>query len=198
MRSGVRKRSVLLAFAAAAAVACGEDPKTTTNPAAPSLFVAETVQVTGQWRGSGTLSANSITGVTGSNSECAGEDLSARLQANIVSEPFSLTMTQDEDKVTGQIATASGVTCSYTGKTGQNLITLTSVSCKAPTIVMRCSNGSVREMDLVGSSVSGVIEVANPRTINGTLTNTYNLWTSTVPRFGVGSLVLNYSYTVNR
>src|SRR5262245_57172576 len=115
MRSGVLKRSVLVALAAAAAVACGEDPKTNANPAAASLFLAETVQVTGQWRGVGTLSANSITGVTGSNAECAGEDLAARLQANVVSEPFSLTMTQEEDKVLGQLASASGVTCSYTG-----------------------------------------------------------------------------------
>lgn len=206
MRSGVRMRSAwlermqpVLFVLAVASAACGTDLDAPLNPAAPSLYVVPVVQVAGQWKGVSTLDQGPVTGVIGSlHAACVGDDIQRRLPAGI-SEPVAMTLSQHDSDVYGRLTTASGVACSYNGKASRDAITMDSASCKAPVVLMRCSETDVHELELVESSVSGAVALPGDSTITGTVTNTYNVWEYLdEKKKPVGSVILNYSYSVSR
>jgi len=203
MTSRVRMRSALFILVAVAGAACGQDPETTANPAAPSLFVAPIARVAGQWIGLSNLvggnTGGEITGVLGSFAGCLGKDVARRLPGG-VSDDVSLTVAQDGATVSAVLNTASGVMCTYKGKASQYALSMELASCTAPSVKLRCDNVippnfppefPLEALDLAGSSVSGPLTLdTNSGTITGTLTNTYNTeW---------GSIILKYAYSVNR
>ena len=199
MKSGIRMRAVLLVLAATAASGCGSGSNEAVNPAAASLFVKPVAEVAGQWRGVSTLNPGGVGAFAGGPLECVGDDIATRLAATgAVTDPVALTMSQDGGNVSARLTTASAVACTYSGKAGRDSLTLDSASCQAPTVVVRCRTGEVRDLKLVGSSVSGALELSsNGNRISGTLTNTYNVFIAGKDE-GVGNLVLSYSYVVNR
>jgi hypothetical protein len=201
MTPSVRIRAVLFILAAAGSSACGADSTTPATASGPSLFVA---QVGGQW--SGTSSLVNVTGLVGSNAECVGTDVAERLRTSVLAtEPVALSLTQDSASVSGRLTSASsGLSCAYKGNAALTSLAMDASSCDAPLLVVRCNrnpiDGSerVRDLKLVGSSLSGNIAGSSAGgRITGTMTNTYNMF-ETGTSDGVASLVLNYSYSINR
>lgn len=187
-RSPMRAVLVVIAISSAA---CGQDAGAPATPSAtlPSPFVA---QVEGQWAGQATL-RQPVGGTFTDLGECIQADLNARLANTQISDRMDLSMTQTGSDVTGRMTGAStGLACTYTGRATLTNVTLNAASCDAPVLVVRCSLDRVREMRLIGSTVSATVD-ARGGTITGTVANTYNVFLSGADA-GVAGVVLSYDY----
>lgn len=194
MNSGSRVRAALIIFAVSCA-ACGRDANApiTAAPTLPSPFVA---QVAGDWAGAATL-RQPVGGTFTDLGECIQQDLNARPANSIASAPMVLSMGQKDADVTARLTSSStGLACSYTGRAALSTVALNSALCDAPVLVVRCSLDRVRDMKLVGSSVTGTID-AQSRTFTGAVANTYNVFLSG-SNTGIAGVVLTYDYTARK
>lgn len=194
MNSGSRVRAALIILAVSCA-ACGRDPNAplTAAPTLPSPFVA---QVAGEWAGAATL-RQPVGGTFTDLGECIQQDLNARPANTIASAPMVLSMGQKDADVTARLTSSStGLACSYKGRAAFSTVALNSALCDAPVLVVRCSLDRVRDMKLVGSSVTGTID-AQSGTFTGAVANTYNVFLSGSDA-GVAGVVLTYDYTARK
>jgi hypothetical protein len=199
MNVGVQLRAVLFVIAAGSSAACGTDINAT-GPVAPSIptpFVERIAQVGGQWAGQATLLP--VEGTFTDLGECVQADLNERLATGAVSNEVVLSIAQTNSDVTARLtSTGTGLACTYKGKAAADAVILDAASCDAPLVVVRCSIDRVRDMKLVGSTVTARVEPStDARTIRGTVTNTYNVFVSG-EQAGVGGVVLKYDYTARR
>ena len=194
MKSGSRVRVALIVLAVSCA-ACGRDANSpiTAAPTLPSPFVA---QVAGEWAGTATL-RQPVGGSFTDLGECIQQDLIARPAPTIASAPMVLSMGQKDADVEARLTSSStGLACSYKGRASLSTVALNSASCDAPVLVVRCSLDRVREMKLVGSSVTGTIDVQSG-TFTGAVANTYNVFLTGKDE-GVAGVVLTYDYTARK
>ena len=194
MNAGSRVRAALIILAVGCA-ACGRDLNAplAAVPTLPSPFVA---QVAGEWAGTATL-RQPVGGTFTDLGECIQQDLIARPASTIASAPMVLSMGQKDADVTARLASSStGLACSYKGRASLSTVALNSASCDAPVLVVRCSLNRVRDLKLVGSSVTGTIDVQSG-TFTGAVANTYNVFLSGSDT-GVAGVVLTYDYTARK
>jgi len=194
MNAGSRVRAALIILAVSCA-ACGRDLNAplTAAPTLPSPFVA---QVAGEWAGAATL-RQPVGGSFTDLGECIQQDMIARPAISIASAPMVLSMGQKDADVTARLTSSStGLACSYKGRAALSTVALNSALCDAPLLVVRCSLDRVREMKLVGSSVTGTIDVQSG-TFTGAVANTYNVFLSG-SETGVAGVVLTYDYTARK
>jgi len=194
MNSGSRVRAALIILAVSCA-ACGRDLNAplTAAPTLPSPFVA---QVAGEWAGAATL-RQPVGGTFTDLGECIQQDLNARPANTIASAPMVLSMGQKDADVTARLTSSStGLACSYKGRAALSTVALNSALCDAPVLVVRCSLDRVRDMKLVGSSVTGTIDVQSG-TFTGAVANTYNVFLTGKDE-GVAGVVLTYDYTARK
>ena len=194
MNSGSRVRAALIMLAVSCA-ACERDVHgpITAAPTLPSPFVA---QVAGEWAGAATL-RQPVGGTLTDLGECIQQDLNARPANAIASAPMVLSMGQKDANVTARLTSSStGLACSYTGRATLDTVALNSALCDAPVLVVRCSLDRVRDMKLVGSSVTGTIDTQSG-TFTGAVANTYNVFASGATT-GIAGVVLTYDYTARK
>ena len=181
-------KSVLVLFTsalvAAAGVGCGEAPA----PVAPvvSPFVT---QFSGLWSG-----AMQLTSVSGG--ECVGPDFAA--QTGAIDEG-TITITQDGSDVSAVVrSTTSGLTCSYAGNGSPTTFALSAVSCNGAQILHQCANGQARVLELVGSTMTGVVSAG---VTSGNITTSYNVFadsTEEIARRPIAGLTLQYRFSASR
>lgn len=192
VRVPVRVGLVVLAMSAGA---CGEDAAA---PAIPAVTLPSplTANLEGEWSGEATLQTP-VGGTFTDLGECVQADMNARLAAGTSADRVVLSMSQAGADVTARLnATSTGLACSYTGRAGLTGVALSAASCDAPLLVVRCSQDQVRDLKLVGSSVTAMLD-PQTRTIAGTVSNTYNAF-ETSKSIGVAGVVLHYSYTARK
>ena len=193
MNAGSRVRAALIILAVSCA-ACGRDLNTplTAAPTLPSPFVA---QVAGEWAGAATL-RQPVGGTLTDLGECIQQDLNARPANTIASAPMVLSMGQKDADVEARLTSSStGLACSYKGRASLSTVALNSALCDAPVLVVRCSLDRVRDLKLVGSSVTGTIDVQSG-TFTGAVANTYNVFETAGS--GVAGVVLTWDYTARK
>jgi hypothetical protein len=176
-----RKFTTPMAILAAtlAASGCGSDTPTPTT-AGPSPFVA---QVGGVWGGTQTLTSTE-----------GGYCIPVMLQTGSV-EPLSLAVEQDQGELKARMASAgTGIACNYTGRATLNSLVLDSSDCDKQLLVVQCQDGHVRDLKLVGSTVSATVRGG---VASGTVAYTYNVFI-TGKIEGAGSLLARYNYTATR
>ena len=152
------------------------------SPNAPSLFFPS---IEGVWAGPLTL-------VGTSGGECVGAEIPSFLPTN---DFGTATVTQNGSELQATLTMeGTGLACKYTGKhTGVN-IALNATSCDRTGLIVQCV-GTARELELVGSSVIGSW---NSNQMEGVTTSTYNVFTTTNPRVGVGSVIATHRFTATR
>lgn len=178
MRVRAAMQGALLTLALSA-IGCGVD-----NPVgvAPSPFVT---RIEGVFAGPLTLTA-----VRGG--ECVGPILASEIGVDalgVVSVAqtgtgISATLTDGE----------SGLSCRYSGTAGIGALALNSAVCEAPTIIYRCSSGAVRDVKVVGSSITATTD--GP-TVSGEVTTSYNVFETNTDT-GVAGLVTTHSFVAVR
>jgi hypothetical protein len=178
MRVRVVMQGVLMALAVSVA-GCGVE-----NPVAvaPSPFVT---RIEGVFAGPLTL-----TDVRGG--ECVGPILSAEIGLDTLGV---MSVTQTGANVLATLTDgATGLSCRYTGTAGLGALALNSAVCEAPTIIYRCSDGSVRDVKVVGSSITATAD--GPLT-SGVVTTSYNVFETGTEK-GVAGLVTTQSFDAVR
>ena len=158
---------------------------------------ASVAQVWGVW--SGPLSLNGIIGGTGIVSdagaiECVGEAFQAREGGDNTS---SLVIDQTGAALTARLTSAvTGLAGTYAGASSSTLIVLDAASWDADELVIRCFDGNVRRMRLVGSSIIAPVAEREPTMLSGSIAHTYNIFSS--DNIPVGGLVARYTFTVQK
>jgi hypothetical protein len=167
-----------LAFTVAA---CGKTQAAL--PTTPSLMVNS---LDGTWGGPMTL-----TSVSGG--ECTGAVAPSVFGPT---DDATLSFTQDGAAVQGSItAQRTGFSCALAGSSTATGVTLNATSCNTTGLAVTCVDGSVRELRLVGSVVTGFNYGG---TISGSVGTTYNVWTVGSNAVQVGSLVVDHSFSATR
>ena len=149
----------------------------------PSPVIAN---VNGMWRGSTTLVA-----VTGG--ECVGPTLSPSVGGTGTS---TLAVEQDGSDVTAKLTSAeTGLGCQYTGRVTLNSLALDAASCSAEpvNIVVQCTNGSTRQLELIGSTITATVAGG---VVSGTMADTFNV--RDAEDKPVAGLVLNRTISATR
>jgi hypothetical protein len=164
--------------------ACGTSYSSSNpGPALPSPVIA---QVNGMWRGSTTL-----VGVTGG--ECVGSTLAPTVGGVANS---TLAMSQEGTTVTAELASAeTGLACRYSGRVALNTLTLHATACSDDPvdIVVQCTNGSTRQLELIGSTINATVLGG---VVAGTVAETFNVRDS--EDTPVAGLVLNRTISATR
>jgi hypothetical protein len=107
----------------------------------------------------------------------------------------TIAVTQADQNLTARLSSAStGLSCSYKGTAAQNTFALDAASCDAPMLLLRCADGRVRELKLLGSTLQGTMTGGQ---LNGTMANSYNAFASGGGA-GVTRVTLNYQLTAAR
>ena len=170
-------------LAAAAGMACGE----TAAPAAPATSPFVT-QFGGLW--SGSMQLANVTG-----GECVGPELSARG----ASDSGTISITQENSNVTATVrSTTTGLTCAYGGNGSPTTFALSANDCNGTQIVYQCANGQARVLELVGSTMTGVVAAG---AASGLVTTSYNVFSdSTIEtqRRPIAGLTLQYQFNAVR
>lgn len=179
----VRTRSGLFALALlvlSGLSACGGG----SSPAAPSPSAP--AQMEGLWTGNATR-----TGVTGG--ECLGpvigssSDTSPRIYVTIQQAGSSLTATVTNNLYAG--------VCTYSGTVGTTSMSLTLQSCQGVKVNnMKCANGAVRDMELVGDVFTGTVDSSG---IGGTQEQRWNTFVGGTTT-ATGQLVINSAFGLKR
>ena len=178
MNAMVTTRAALLA-ASLFAAGCGPagPPQATTTP---SPFIA---QVGGVWDGTQTLTS------TG-----GGHCVPVLLRVG-VAEPLSFAVQQTDVDLTARMMSAgTGLACDYKGRASLSSLVLDSSDCDEQLLVVQCQDGSVRDLKLVGSTITASLRGG---VATGSTAFTYNMF-YTGTDTGAGSLLAVYDYTASR
>lgn len=172
---------VVVFVGALAALACGGGSKSPTAPGPPPI-----VQVAGVW-----TATMRLTGVGGG--ECVGDVLAGFIGDT---ERYTAAITQAGASLTATVSSQeTGLSCSHTGTAGSTTISLNATSCQAAVILgLRCRNGALRDLTLVGQSLTGTVA---GNTMTGTWAETWNVYRAGTFS-GVGVLTLNGTFTATR
>jgi hypothetical protein len=161
---------------AVAASACGDG----TSASAPSIE-----QVSGVWMGHITL--RSATG-----GECVGSTLQSSIGSRDI---FAAHIQQTDENLNATVGYQGNQTsCSFSGRVSNAAVSLNMTSCQADRIrSFRCANGAVRELQLVGDSMT-----ARAFTGNGTGTETSS-WSVVAPgsATSLGTLTISADFVWN-
>lgn len=177
-------RAVALGALVLGSTGCGED-QVAPIPTGQSLFAP---QFSGNWSGTAVL-----TGVTSvADGECVQPTLQAQVGTAAGNDAVTLAVSQEAQNLAARLSSSStGLACSYTGTTASNSLALNATSCDTPRLIVRCANGSVRDLELLGSTVQGAITAGQ---LNGTMANSYNVYV-TGSDDGVTRVTLNYQFS---
>lgn len=163
-----------------ATVSCTDGPnKTPVAPTGPSsLSDLLLPRLGGNWGGELTL--NGVAGGTGPAINAGVTGCEGASFAQVLGErnDYTLSITQTGNDLTAKMVSAgNGLACEYTGRVGsEQTFVLHSEQCTQKTLNLLCQDGSSRELDLVGSSVTARFDdPINPRVISGTAAYTYNV-----------------------
>jgi hypothetical protein len=183
--------AVLLGTLVVSSTACENSGSALTAPTAPigpSLFAA---QFSGNWAGTAVLTkVNPVVG-----GECVQDALQGQVGTAAGTDNVTMTVTQDAQNLTARLSSAStGLSCSYKGTAALNALALDAASCDTPKLLLRCEDGNVRELQLLGSTLQGTMTGGH---INGTMANSYNAFDSETGK-GVTRVTLNYQFTAAR
>ncbi|HKE86699.1 MAG TPA: hypothetical protein VKB50_23245 [Vicinamibacterales bacterium] len=179
MRSRVNRTLpwLVLTAAAVAASACGDR----SSPTSPS-----TEHVSGVWMGHITL--RSVGG-----GECVGPTLQSSVGNS--RDIFAAHIQQNAESLTATVGYQGNQTsCSFAGSVRGDTVTLTMNSCQADRVRnVRCANGDVRDLQLVGDSMTG-----HAATGYGVGSET-STWTVTAPgsTTSLGTLTLSADFVWN-
>jgi hypothetical protein len=178
MKPRITTRAAVLA-ASLFAAGCGSDGPAPTT-ASPSPFVA---QVGGVWSGTQTLTSTD-----------GGHCVPVLLRVGMV-EPMSLSVRQDDVELTARMASpGTGIACNYSGRASLNSLVLDSSDCDKQLLVVQCQDGIIRDLKLVGSTISATLRGG---VATGTVAYTYNMFV-TGKIEGAGSVLARYDYTATR
>ena len=176
--------ALLITMLAVNGAACDTSYSTSNpGPLLPTPLVAE---VGGMWNGSTTLSKVA-------EGECVGAMLLpslGRVSANAIA--IEQTGTDLAAKLT---SADTGLACAYRGTISLNNVVLESSSCSANPVnqVVQCPNGSVRQLELIGSSITAAVAGG---IMTGTVADTFNV--RDADDKPVAGLVVNQSLTTTR
>lgn len=168
----------LLLFIGCSVSACGSG-----SPATPSQ--PQFAQMAGVWTESLT-----VTGIFGG--ECVGADLQASIGS--VSQLTFVISQSGSDLTATSTSQAPDGGCSWSGTAGTNTVTLNVTSCQTSVVIFRCGNGAARDVRLMASGVTAIV---NGNVALGTEADSYNVLVSTT-QAGVGVLTINGSVTMSR
>ena len=175
-------RAVLLGTLVVGSTACettNSSPTAPTEPSGPSVFAPQFV---GLWAGTAVLTK--VTPVI--DGECVSPSLEGQMGTAEGSDKFMMTVTQGTDGLEGRFSSSStGLSCSYKGTATPYTLALDSPSCDGQKLLLRCANGSVRTLELIGSTLQGTMTGGQ---IDGTIAHSYNA-------AGVTTVALNYRFT---
>ena len=184
-------RAVLLGTLVVSSTACensGYSPTAPTAPTGPSLFAP---QFSGNWTGTAVMTQ--VSPVVGG--ECVQDALQGQVGTAAGTDNVTIRVTQDAQNLTARLSSAStGLSCSYKGTVALNALALDAASCDAPKLLLRCENGSVRELQLLGSTLQGTMTGGQ---IDGTMANSYNVFDDPSGN-GVTRVTLHYQFTAAR
>jgi hypothetical protein len=158
--------------------ACGSSSSNPASPSTPSI-----AQVSGNW-----AITTRLTGVTGG--ECVGVLLQTAIGGT---DTGTLSVTQSGANLTATYrSTDSGLSCNYTGTAGSGSLALSATTCTAIALTgIRCINGALRDMRIVGENVNATV---SGRTATGTNATTYNVFVAGT-QSSVGVLTTNETFT---
>jgi hypothetical protein len=175
------KEMLCAALLLASSSACSYQP--TGGATIPSPLVA---QVSGTW--TGPLGLSQVSAPLAGTLQCVGTALQT-LQASAPTDTMTLIVSQDGADLSGRLTTEnSGLACSYTGTATAGAMVLNAPACDAPALVVRCANGEVHEVEVIGTTITANID---NRVATGTLSQTYNV-------VGSGSITTSSSLSVVR
>lgn len=183
---------------AIASVGCG--PNLTAVPPGPStgpttLEPLLLPRLDGVWGGNMTLTG--ISEGTGPARDAGSRACVGAAFDLVVGESInhSLSIKQDGTSLTARLTSAgTGLACTYEGRVGSNGgLVLDAASCDATSLVFRCPDGQVLDLELVGSSITAMIDApVRVTSITGTAAHTYNVTGGGGQDQG---LVANHSFT---
>jgi len=189
MKSGLALGAVLLA--AVAGAACGENLTAAPTSPTPTNGSPFAVSFTGLYSGSTTLSH-----VTGG--ECVGADYAAQL-ATASPDVGTVTITQDRSDIAAVVRSATtGLSCRYEGNASLATFALSATSCDVKTILVGCSNGAARVLELVGSTMTANISGTTTAGVVATYYNVFADSTETEQRKPVAGLILQHNFSARR
>jgi hypothetical protein len=176
------RRVAVLGVLAIGTTSCTDNAVPAASPTGQSLFAP---QFSGSWAGTAVLtSVNAV-----SDGECVQPTLQAQVGTAAGTDRINLTIAQESQSLAAHLSSAStGLSCSYQGTAAQNTLALDTASCDAPELIVRCTNGAVRELELLGSSLHGTVTGGQ---VSGTVANSYNVFDA-VSGNGVTRVTLNY------
>jgi hypothetical protein len=182
MKPSVFVRTAVLAVVVAT-LGCQENRQL--SPTAASLLTVDVSrQLEGVWGGPMTL-------IGTSGGECTGAVVGSFLPAT---DRGTVSITQEESVLQATMTMEStGLACRYTGTATAASLALNATSCDRTGLIVQCEGDlGTRELRLVGSSISAVWDDTR---VTGMVSSTYNVFTTTTPQTGVGSLVANHDFT---
>lgn len=154
-----------------------------TSPDSVSLFIPN---LEGVWSGP-------MARLASSGGECTGQVIDAFLPA---SDRGTITITQEGAAGASTITTEStGLACRYKGTSTLTSFAMNAESCDRTGLVVACVGGTPRELQLVGSSVSGSWTGDQ---LTGEMSSTYNVFTTVPPKIGLDSLVVTHKFAATR
>jgi hypothetical protein len=186
-------RAVLLGALVVSSTACENMDSTPTAPTAPAGPPVFAPQFSGNWIGTAVLTK--VGPVV--DGECVQPALQGQVGTAEGADHVTMAVTEAAQNLTARLSSAStGLSCSYKGTAAQNTLALDAASCDAPMLLLRCANGSVRELKLLGSALQGTMTGGQ---IDGTMANSYNAFgTGPDKDKGVTRVTLNYQFTAAR
>jgi len=197
MKSRVALHAGLLAMVMLSA-ACGEN--LTSAPAAgptgpTTLSPLLLPKVDGLWGGEMTLTG--LAGGTGPARNAGAHACVGAAFDAVVGESnnHSLSIAQTGTSLSARLTSAgTGLACTYTGRIGSNgALVLDASACDATSLLLRCPDGEVLNLELVGSTITATLDApVNVTSISGTAAHTYNVTGDGGHEQG---LVANHSFT---
>ena len=164
-------------------VAAGCQEARQVNPTVVSLFIP---RVEGVWNGPLTLAGTS-------GGECVTGPV---IPTFLPTQDFgTFTLSQDANELAATLTMeATGLACRYAGTATTSTVALNATSCDRTGLAVQCVDGTARELELVGSSVTASW---GGNQISGRTTSTYNVL---IPKdhVKVGSLVATHDFTATR
>jgi hypothetical protein len=172
----------LLLVGVVATIGCNQNRPV--SPAAPSLFIPD---LEGVWSGPMTL-------LSSSGGECTGEVVTEFLPP-LDRGTISVTQTNANTAATFTME-STGLACYYTGTASLTTVALNATSCDRHLLLVACKDGQARELQLVGSSLTGSW---TGNQFSGQTAATYNVFTPPQGlQQGRASLIVTHSFTATR
>lgn len=178
----IRVSRITMLVLAIVAVGCQDS-----RPSLPTAATLFTPSIQGVWSGQMTLLATS-------GGECVGAVVPTFLPSR---DSGTITVSQDGGTLQATLTMEStGLACKYSGNATASNLAMNATSCDRTGLVISCIDGQARELELVGSSVTGTWSAGE---IAGQTTSTYNVFARiNNQKVGVGSLVATHSFDATR